>query len=213
MSNYYAPCLYKINFVVIPSYIELPCRNRDRYWKTFQKADTSKKRTVFFAPTESANWREYCIRNFKKSFEISINILNFTKWIEISVDIRNFAKWIESSVNIQNFTNWIEISVNIQNFTKWTESSVNIWNFTKTIEISMNIWNFTKTIEISVNIRNFKKPIEISVNIWNFANWIEVSMFIRIVRIKISLIVRNTLREKAPSRKTPGLIKSGNMGI
>ena len=25
MSNYYAPCLYRIDFVVIPSYIELPC--------------------------------------------------------------------------------------------------------------------------------------------------------------------------------------------
>ena len=24
MSNYYAPCLYRIDFVVIPSYIELP---------------------------------------------------------------------------------------------------------------------------------------------------------------------------------------------
>ena len=25
MSNYYAPCFYKIEFFVIPSYIELPC--------------------------------------------------------------------------------------------------------------------------------------------------------------------------------------------
>ena len=25
MSNYYAPCFYRIDFVVIPSYIELPC--------------------------------------------------------------------------------------------------------------------------------------------------------------------------------------------
>ena len=25
MSNYYAPCFYRINFVVILSYIELPC--------------------------------------------------------------------------------------------------------------------------------------------------------------------------------------------
>ena len=28
MSNYYAPCFYRINFVVIPSYIELPCSDR-----------------------------------------------------------------------------------------------------------------------------------------------------------------------------------------
>ena len=25
MSNYYAPCFYRIGFVVIPSYIERPC--------------------------------------------------------------------------------------------------------------------------------------------------------------------------------------------
>ena len=25
MSNYYAPCFYRIDFVVIPSYIKLPC--------------------------------------------------------------------------------------------------------------------------------------------------------------------------------------------
>ena len=25
MSNYYVPCFYRIDFVVIPSYIELPC--------------------------------------------------------------------------------------------------------------------------------------------------------------------------------------------
>ena len=28
MSNYYAPCFYRIDFVVIPSYIELPCENQ-----------------------------------------------------------------------------------------------------------------------------------------------------------------------------------------
>ena len=27
MSNYYAPCFYRVDFVVIPSYIELPCCN------------------------------------------------------------------------------------------------------------------------------------------------------------------------------------------
>ena len=28
MSNYYAPCFYRIDFVVIPSYIELPWNNK-----------------------------------------------------------------------------------------------------------------------------------------------------------------------------------------
>ena len=27
MSNYYAPCFYRVDFVVIPSYIELPWPN------------------------------------------------------------------------------------------------------------------------------------------------------------------------------------------
>ena len=29
MSNYYAPCFYRIDFVVIPSYIELPCSKKE----------------------------------------------------------------------------------------------------------------------------------------------------------------------------------------
>ena len=28
MRNYYAPCFYRIDFVVIPCYIELPCFNQ-----------------------------------------------------------------------------------------------------------------------------------------------------------------------------------------
>ena len=37
MNNYYAPCFYRINFVIIPSYIELPwfmfdCRDGAHFW-------------------------------------------------------------------------------------------------------------------------------------------------------------------------------------
>ena len=33
MSNYYAPCSYRIGFVVIPSYIELPWFSQTNYMK------------------------------------------------------------------------------------------------------------------------------------------------------------------------------------
>ena len=46
-------------------------------------------------------------------------------------------------------------------------------------------------IEIDVFIRNFIKQIEISVNIRNF--WTEISVNIRIVRIEITLTIRNTV--------------------
>ena len=65
--------------------------------------------------------------------------------------------------------------------------------FTKWIEICVNIRNFTKWIEISVNIQNFTRWIEIIANIRNFTKWIEISLIIRIVRIEISLTIRNTV--------------------
>ena len=41
MSNYCAPCFYRIDFVVIPSYIELPCWNQCYFlqekWKDLSK--------------------------------------------------------------------------------------------------------------------------------------------------------------------------------
>ena len=57
----------------------------------------------------------------------------------------------------------------------------------------MSIRNFTKWIEISVNIQNFTKWIEISPIIPNFTKWIEISLISRIVKIKISLTIRNTV--------------------
>ena len=43
MSNYYAPCFYKVNFVVIPSYIEVPGYNTTEMYKLslIIKSDTS----------------------------------------------------------------------------------------------------------------------------------------------------------------------------
>ena len=57
----------------------------------------------------------------------------------------------------------------------------------------MSIRNFTKWIEISVNIQNYTKWIEISPIIPNFTKWIEISLISRIVKIKISLTIRNTV--------------------
>ena len=45
-------------------------------------------------------------------------------------------------------------------------------------------------IQISVKVI---KWIEINVNIRNFTKWIEISLIIRIVRIEISLTIRNTV--------------------
>ena len=78
-------------------------------------------------------------------------------------------------------------------FIKWIEICVNIRKFTKGIEISVNIWHFTKWIEIGVDIQNITKMIEISVSIGKFTKWIEISLIIRIVRIEISLTIRNTV--------------------
>ena len=62
----------------------------------------------------------------------------------------------------------------------WIEVDIFIPKFLKRIEIIMNIQNFTKLIEVVVNIRNFRK-------------WIENNLIIRILRIEISLTVRNTI--------------------
>ena len=63
----------------------------------------------------------------------------------------------------------------------------------KLIEVSVNIRNFKKYIGIGVNIRNFTKWIEISVDIRNFTKWIDISRIICILRIEISLTIRNTV--------------------
>ena len=49
MSNYYAPCFYRIDFVVIPSYIELPCINTIvlRLTRTSRMKSFSSCQTVF----------------------------------------------------------------------------------------------------------------------------------------------------------------------
>ena len=52
MSNYYAPCFYKIDFVVILSYIELP-------WF---------KKSVYFYVTVTENFERFQYFNFERTF-------------------------------------------------------------------------------------------------------------------------------------------------
>ena len=61
------------------------------------------------------------------------------------------------------------------------------------IKIDVFIREFIKQIEISVNIPNFTKWIEIIVSFPNFTKWIKINIFILILRIKISLVIRNTV--------------------
>ena len=66
------------------------------------------------------------------------------------------------------------------------------WNqceYSKFYKVDRNL----KLIEVSVNIRNFKKYIGIGVNIRNFTKWIDISRIICILRIEISLTIRNTV--------------------
>ena len=37
MSNNYAPCFNRIHFVVIPSYVELPCKNLSKHFSYRKK--------------------------------------------------------------------------------------------------------------------------------------------------------------------------------
>ena len=37
MSNNYAPCFIRIDFVVIPSYVELPCKNVSKHFSYRKK--------------------------------------------------------------------------------------------------------------------------------------------------------------------------------
>ena len=56
MSNYYAPCFYRIDFVVIPSYIEIPCYKAISYMTAyFSKSESETSEALKQAVNERRN--------------------------------------------------------------------------------------------------------------------------------------------------------------
>ena len=70
MRNYYAPCFYRIDVVIIPSYIELPCRNH-KIDKTFN--------TYFESVTDSLSVFEWIGESVSSNDKIAQIIAEYSK--------------------------------------------------------------------------------------------------------------------------------------
>ena len=82
MSNYYAPCFYIIDFVVIPFYIELPCTNIDLFRLNTQFLLNNKS---FLKVNAVIHYRTIKIRNNRlmKISQFKLNYSNFIgRWKE-----------------------------------------------------------------------------------------------------------------------------------
>ena len=70
MSNYYAPCFYRIDFVVIPSYMELPCLCQANKFDIYIKWLIKWRNPLF-----PIHFRSYFITSNNESIAMSLNYL------------------------------------------------------------------------------------------------------------------------------------------
>ena len=96
MSNYYAPCFYRIDFVVIPSYIELPCSDYKDYKSSFNELlDKDSSFTIHQKNVQSLAIEIYkCLRGLSPTIlgEVSIYRTSFLIPYDLRMPNESYAR-------------------------------------------------------------------------------------------------------------------------